>query len=309
MGGRVEVKKKALQPYVWMLVGSFAFSWMGIFAHLAGAGCPWQVIAVVRSLLPLTIVAAWAWLDGVPLVFFGPPVLWMRSIAGSCSLVGTFYALTHLPPPDVFTLANMFPIWVALLSWPMLGVLPGRAVWLSVASGAAGVVLIQRPQLQEGDYTALLVVGVSLFTALAMMGLHRLKGLDARAIVVHFSAVSAVFSLAAAFLFETSAPAEPFALRHLALLLGVGATATTGQLFLTRAFTTGEPAKVSVVSLTQIVFVLVLDVLLVGHTFDPAKLLGIPLIIVPTAWLMLRPPRRPPQRVVAPVPAESSCAG
>ena len=37
--------KSSLQPYFWMLTGSFAFSWMGILASLAGDGCPWQVIA------------------------------------------------------------------------------------------------------------------------------------------------------------------------------------------------------------------------------------------------------------------------
>src|SRR5688572_832588 len=47
-GAVVEVRKHGLEPYVWMLISSFAFSWMGIFAHLAGRGCPWQLIAIVR---------------------------------------------------------------------------------------------------------------------------------------------------------------------------------------------------------------------------------------------------------------------
>ncbi len=71
-------------------------------------------------------------------------------------------------------------------------------------------------------------------------------------------------------------------------LLGVGLSATVGQLFLTLAFTHGDPAKVSVVSLTQIPFTLVLDTLVLGHALVPSKLIGVPLIICPTAWLMLR---------------------
>src|SRR5262245_5692991 len=242
-----------------MLTGSFAFSWMSILVHLTGDSCPWQLIALVRSLVPLVLVAVWAKCDGVRLVFWGSPVLWMRSIAGSCSLVCCFYALTHMLPSDVITLSNLFPIWVALLAWPLAGELPSRAVWLSVASGVCGVVLIQEPQLGRSDWTPLIVVAASVFTALAMMGLHRLKDLDPRAVVVHFSGVAAFFSIAILFLLPIPTAIEVPDLRHLGLLAGVGLTATIGQFFLTRAFTAGDPARVSVVSLTQVVFVLVLD--------------------------------------------------
>lgn len=275
-----------------MLAGSFAFSWMGTLAHYVGSseghGLDWQVVAIFRSFLPLVLVGAWALAAGVPLVLWKPRILWMRSIAGSCSLIGTFYALTRLPVSDVFTLTNMFPVWVALLAWPMIGVLPSAKVWLSVACGAAGVVLICRPRLAEGNVAALIAVSVSLFTALAMIGLHRVRHIDTRAVVVHFSMTSLTFAVAAFFVFprETVSFALPWP--QLACLLGVGVTATIGQICLTKAFTYGDPAKISVVGLTQIVFALTLDTLLLGHDLDPIKLLGIPLVIGPTAWLMLR---------------------
>jgi drug/metabolite transporter (DMT)-like permease len=303
------VREKSLQPYLWMLTGCFAFSWMTIFAHLAGRGCSWQIIAVARSVLPLLIVATWLKLDGGRLIVWGPPILWMRSIAGSCSLVGCFYALAHMPPTDVSTLCNISPIWVALLSWPVLGRLPSPSVWISVASGVVGVFLVQPPQTLGENPAALVVIAVSFFTAVAMMGLHRLKHLDPRAVVVHFSGVSALFSLAAAAFFPTEATVEALDTRHVLLLAGVGVTASVGQFFLTKAFTTGEPAKVSVVGLTQIVFVLVLDLLFVGNPLEPSKLLGIPLIVIPTAWLMLLPTRPPLDRAQIPCEALESLSG
>ena len=69
-------------------------------------------------------------------------------------------------------------------------------------------------------------------------------------------------------------------------LLGVGATATVGQWCLTRAFTLGKPARVSVVGLTQIVFAMGLDLMFGGPAFDPATLAGIGLVLLPTAWVM-----------------------
>ena len=110
----------------------------------------------------------------------------MRSIAGSVSLVCTFYALTRLPISDVFTLTNMFPIWVAVLSWPLLGEAPPLSVWISVASGIVGVILIQQPHFAEGNFATLAALTSSFGSAVAMIGLHRLKGIDIRAIVAHF---------------------------------------------------------------------------------------------------------------------------
>lgn len=292
-GGRAGAKQKtmkhpSLKPYLWILISSFAFSWMATLAPLATKGCNWQLVAVVRCGIPLVLITLWAKWDGVKFVAWGPPVLWLRSLAGSCSLVGTFYALAHMPITDIYTISNIFPIWVALLSWPMLGRMPSGLVWLSIASSIVGVALIQGAELQDGNLAALVVVAVSIFTALAMMGLNRLAHLDPRAVVVHFSATALVFATGCYFIFPHEPAPEPFNGTHLAELLAVGVTASIGQYFLTRAFTAGDPAKVSVASLTQFVFILVLDITVLGNPLNPHKLWGIPLILGPTVWLMMQ---------------------
>jgi drug/metabolite transporter (DMT)-like permease len=280
---------ETLRPYLWMLLGSLAFSCMGMLAHHVGKNnIDRQIVAVFRSVIPLVLVGAWGLAAGVKFAFLRPPVLWMRSIAGSISLVGTFYALTRLPISDVFTVTNMFPVWVAMLSWPLLGEFPGPKVWLSVACGAAGVVLIQRPHIMDGNFAILVALSVSLCTALAMIGLHRLQGLDTRAVVVHFSAVSLLFALGALWIFPRELEWHQLQSWEMLDLAGVGLCATLGQVCLTKAFTLGDPAKISVVGLTQIVFSLILDVLVLGHSLEPLKLAGIPLVIAPTAWLLLR---------------------
>jgi drug/metabolite transporter (DMT)-like permease len=272
-----------------MLAGSFAFTLMGALTHALGPRCDWQLIALARTALALAFAAGLALAAGVRFVVFRPRSLWMRSIAGSLSLVCTFFALTRLPMTDVLTLSNMFPVWVAFLSWPLLGERPTRGVWVSVASGVAGVVLIQQPHFAAGNFATLIQLAGSVFTALAMIGLHRLKNLDVRAVVAHFSGVSLLFVVASFYLFDHSDyPAARLDSWALLMLLGVGVTATIGQLFLTQAFSAGSPAKVSVVGLTQILFAMVLDVLLWGRTFNAVTLVGMALIVAPTAWLMAR---------------------
>ena len=70
------------------------------------------------------------------------------------------------------------------------------------------------------------------------------------------------------------------------LLLGIGVTASIGQLLMTKAFTAGDPAKVSVVGLSQVVFALMIDVWEDQALPNDMTLLGMALIMAPTAWVM-----------------------
>ena len=64
-------------------------------------------------------------------------------------------------------------------------------------------------------------------------------------------------------------------------------------MFLTRAFATGDPAKVSVVALSQVVFTLLIDAAITGHGVTPLALTGTLLILAPTMWVMIE--RRGPR--------------
>src|SRR5438874_2744983 len=275
-----------------MLQASVFFSVMATLTHALRTWCDWQLIAVTRSCAALVLTALFARAVGERVLIWRPYTVWIRSFAGSVSMVCTFYALTRLPASDVLTLTNLFPLWVALLSWPLLGEPPPGHVWLSVASGAVGVVLIQQPHLARGNFAVLAAFGASFFTAVAMLGLHRLRDVQPRAIVVHFSAIALCFCVASWFLFDR--PERPKSTPWgwaVLLLAGVGLSATVGQVLLTRAFAAGSPARVSVVGLTQVVFALVLDVALSVRRLEPVSLLGMGLVIGPTAWIMSHAPR------------------
>lgn len=274
-------------PYLWMLFSSLAFSLIGTLAQALGNRCDWQITAVVRTAVALVLAGSLTWLAGARLVFWKPRTLWVRGLAGSLSVVSIFYCYPRLPLSDIFALTNITPVWVALLSWPVLGERLSRGAWLSVASGIVGVMLIQQPHLLDGNYAVLVALGSSLCSAAAVLGLHRLRHIDPRAIVTHFSGVSLVFCLASLVVFERrGTPTAWTDLSVVGLLLGVGLAATIGQLLLTRAFAAGPPSRVSVVGLTQVVFALGLDVFFWGQTVTMQKLFGILLILGPTAWLL-----------------------
>ena len=272
-----------------MLSGAFAFACMGALANALQERCDWLVVAMARTGLALAFAVALAKAGKTKLVWRRPRTLWIRSLAGSMSLVCTFYALPRMYLGDVLTLTNVFPLWVVLLSWPLYSEAPTPQVWFSLAAGLTGVVLLGQPHFETRNFAALAALGSSVSTAVAMLGLHRLQHIDPRAIVVHFSAVGlCVCTLLFPWLATKSPGAGLDQPSTIAMLLGIGLSATIGQVFLTKAFAAGPPAKVSVVGLAQVVFAVAFDRLFWGRSFDLFTMLGMLLVLAPTAWLLLR---------------------
>ena len=284
-------------PYVWMLCGATSFAAMGAFAHALGQDVDWRIVAVVRSALAVVFSVAAAWYAGARLTVWGSRSLWLRSLAGSGSMLCNFYALTQLQISNSLTLTNTFPIWIAILSWPMLGVPQRRDAWIAIAVGLTGVLFLQlsmeqteqAPRLQNHLLATWVALGGGFFTALAMIGLHRLKDVAPETVVAHFSGVALVVCGAAAAIGHLD-PATPSLVepRLLALFLGLGISGTIGQFLLTKAFGSGPPAKVSVVALSQVGMGVLLDLVIWHKQFKLLALAGMLLVVAPTAWLIVR---------------------
>jgi drug/metabolite transporter (DMT)-like permease len=276
----------------WMLAGALAFAVMGALVHELGSRCDWLLVALIRALVMLVTAATLARASGSRLAVWRPRTLWVRSLAGSFSLVCNFYALARLPVADAVTLSNVHPLWIVLITAIVLRRAPTWKEFLGVASGLVGVVLIERPHL-GGDRLAVLVALLSsVSTAVAMLGLHRLRELDARAVVAHFAGVASLFSAVWLLLRREALPPDLFEPSTMGLLLGVGISGTLGQVFLTKAYAAGAPAKVAVVGLTQVVFAMGFDVAIWGRPLTPPTMAGFALVMAPSTWLSLRAARK-----------------
>ncbi len=172
-----------------------------------------------------------------------------------------FYAMTHYNVAVVLALTNTYPIWVALLAWPMLGLVPSMKTWAALAVSFIGILLVYWNAAVGGldnpyetpTLSIVLSVIAAVLSGVALLNLHKLKGLKAQAIVAHFSGVAAGCSLVVWAVFPVSLPMESVNRTGILSLIGIGVAATIGQLCLTKAFSTGDPEKVSVVGLSQVV--------------------------------------------------------
>ncbi|MCU0720767.1 MAG: DMT family transporter, partial [Pirellula sp.] len=216
--------------------------------------------------------------------------------SGWISMMFCFYAMTHYDVEIVLALTNSYPIWVAILSWPILGVVPSMKSWLALIISCLGMGLIYYGSYDEGTtvttysnphWAIPAAIIASMMSGVALINLHRLKGIDARAIVTHFSAVATLGSLLV--WLALPMPVELIASDNWSImrLVGVGIAATGGQLCLTKAFSTGSPANVSIVGLSQVVFAAIFKWFLERQVPSLLSTLGMLLVMAATIWVML----------------------
>jgi drug/metabolite transporter (DMT)-like permease len=273
--------------YLWMISSAVSFATMGALSKLLADTSDWRFLAFIRAALMLLFAVAIGMAMRTTFIFRGTPMLWMRSLVGSLSMICTFYTLTHLPFSEATTLIKSYPLWVALLSWLVLKERPSAKVWVAIVVGVAGVALIAQPHFDEARVALATGVLSSIATAVVMLGLNRLAAVDARSIVVHFAMAATVVSAAVFGIWGAGRPIAALGKsRDLAMLLGMGLMGTLGQIALTRAFAIGDPSRVSVVGLSEMLFGVAYDRILWHRSFGWMTLAGIALVLAPTAWLL-----------------------
>lgn len=287
-------------PYLWMLIGSIFFAIMALLAEAVKQQFSFPMITIARSGVATILAVSLALSAGAKLVLLRPTTLWARSMSGWISMIFGFYAMTHYDVEIVLAITNSYPIWVAVLSWPILGIMPAARTWIALTVSCLGMWLVYsssfNPAADPSPFstpsTAIpAAIFASVMSGVALINLHRLKGLDARAIVAHFSGVATSCSLIVWSLLPMKHDYLPATNGAIAMLLCVGVAATFGQLCLTKAFATGSPANVSIVGLSQVAVAAVIKWIVDHRGPNIYTLAGMGLILASTIWVMLERPK------------------
>ena len=268
---------------MWMIVAQACFAWMNVCTRLGARHLPWPEIAAVRFLVGALLAGALAHATGHSLRVTDRPGTWRRSIYGTLAAAGSFYALasTRVGVGDAATLGATTPIFVALLSRPLLGERVGRHVALAVALAFVGVLAVLRPSFALALPVAAVATVGAFFYAMAMIWLRRIgPGESHEAIVLHFSLVGLAAMVALA-LPVWRWPDWPGGLA----LIGAGLGGGGAQLAMTRAYSLQRAAPVTAVSNVGVVFTYLLALPLFADRPSPWQVGGALLVIAATAIL------------------------
>ena len=236
----------------WMVLAQLCFAGMNVCTRLGAAHLPWAEIAAARFVIGAAVAVGIALARGVSLRVTDRPGTWRRSFFGALSAIGTFYALgsTRIGLGDAATLSATAPIFVALLSGPLLGERVGRHLWLAVALAFLGIVALLRPSFEVAAPVAVVATVGAFFYALAMIWLRKIgPGESHEAVVLHFSLVGCATMVLLAL------PSWTWPDLHGGLyLLGAGLGGGGAQLAMTRAYSLQRAAPVTALSNLGIVF-------------------------------------------------------
>ena len=236
----------------WMLLAQLCFAAMNVFTRLGARHLPWAEIASARFLVGGAVAVAIALARGSSLRITDRAGSWRRSVFGTLAAAGAFYSLAspRVTVGDAATLGATGPIFVALLSGPLLGERVGRRLGLAVALAFAGIILLVRPSFTSAAPVALVATAGAFFYALAMIWLRRIgPGESHEAVVLHFSLVALVTMVALAI------PSWTWPDREGALyLLGAGLGGGGAQVAMTRAYSLHRATPVTALSNLGVVF-------------------------------------------------------
>ena len=202
--------------------------------HL-GATFPFYEILFCRFVFALPLIAVQAYRETGAVL--ARPVdtrgVAVRVCSGILGLGTYFYALTVIPLADVSALAYTSPIFVTLLSIPLLGEKVGPRRWSAVVAGFFGMVLITRPGSGLVEVGAIAAAVSALFAAMVSIQVRRLSRTENPARVAFY--YNAVGALVMGTWCLVSGAVMPAGALEITLLVGLGAIASGQQLALAYA--------------------------------------------------------------------------
>jgi len=235
-----------------MVAAQVLFSAMGVFLRLGARNVPWQEAALSRFAIGALVAYAVARMRGASLHITNKKLMGTRSITGTLSALTVFYvwASPKIPLGDAVTLTSVGPVFVVLLSWPLLKERVGKLVYGAVPIAFGGILLVVKPSFHVAMTLAAVAIAGSFFYSLAMISLRQIGPNESgEAVVLYFS----LFGTLVMTCISIPVWKTPDAISGLFLVL-TGLTGGFAQLAMTRAYSLDRAARISALSYLCIIF-------------------------------------------------------
>ena len=281
----VETSRTRRRAILCVLGSSASFTVAAALVKFAAPHVPLSEIVLFRSLVAaLCLLPLLRGQGGLAALRTRRPVGHvLRLAAGLAGMYGSFYGYAMLPLATVTALGFSMPIFLALLSFPLLGerIRPGRA--LAVGAGLVGVLIVMRPWQAGAQRGADLLLGPSAVVmagvacwALAMISISRMGQAGERnvTIVLLFSLGSSVV----AGLLCVPVWVTPDGSTLMALL-GIGAVSALAQILMTEGYRSGEATMLAPFEYGAILYTVLMGWLIWAEVPDGWEFAGIGVLV------------------------------
>lgn len=235
----------------------------------------------------MLVVTPFAWRRAGPSFWRTRRPLLQLTRSGSL-LVATicfFGGLRYLPLAEASAVTFLAPVFVVVLSGPLLDEQPNRARWIASIAGFAGVLILVRPGSAIFHPAALLLVLAALCNAFYFISTRKLADEPAHTTLFYSALVGTVgLSLALPWQFEGDAPP----ISHGALFLLLGVFAGMGHWFVISAYLLAPASMLTPFTYLQMIWATVYGFAIFDQLPDRASALGMAIIVASGLWLAVQ---------------------
>ena len=213
----------------------------------------------------------------------------LRSALLLAATVCFFAALRFLPLAEASAITYLAPMFIVLLSRPMLGERPGRARYIATAVGFLGVLILLRPGSSVLHPAAILLIGMALSNALFQLLTRKLMDESAHTTLFYSGLVGAAgLSLALPSVWDASL----LNLREAIFLAILGLTAGLGHWLIISAYRLAPASLLTPFTYLQITWATMYGFVVFGQLPDGWSFVGMAIIVCSGLLLALQERRR-----------------
>lgn len=186
-----------------------------------------------------------------------------------------FGALAFLPLADVVAVAFASPLFMIILSVPVLGERPGLRRWLAVLAGMGGVLVMVRPGFAETHWAMLLAVVAALSFALFQLLTRILARTDGSLTTLFYSTIVGLLAMTAVVPLVWIAP-TPTAW---AMMAGLGVIGAIAHALMIEAFSTAPASSLAPFTYSELIWATLLGIAVFGQFPDLWVLCGAAIVV------------------------------
>lgn len=286
-----------------MLAATFFFAIMDMSLKLLSQHYPSFQVVMIRatSSLPVLLLLA-PFIGGLrQLRTQRLKAHFIRGVLGLIMLALVVYSFRQLSLAYAYTIFFAGPLFITMLSRPLLGEQVGAHRWIAVLLGFVGVLVIANPQglSQAAAASGDGAVGLGALAALLAALCYALIAITMRKLSSSESSLCISFYFLLVLLVGAGSISSfdwhPIDWRHAPIFLLIGTSGAAGMMSLATAFRSAQPAAIAPFEYTSLVWVMGLDYL-VWQTVPGGRLYLGALIIIASGIYIIHRERRLHQR-------------
>jgi len=211
----------------------------------------------------------------------------LRSALNLGTMLTFYYALARLPLADAISIGYAAPLFMTVLSVPLLHERVGWRRWSAVFIGFLGVIVILRPSGTGLDWGSLLALLSAFLYALTLITSRQLSGTESSHTILFYYSVAVLVATGAAmpWMWVTPRWTDLWAFGL------AGVAGSVGQYLLNQAFRYGEVSLLAPIEYLTLLWATLFGFVVWGELPGPAVLGGAAIIIASTLYIVQREAR------------------